>query len=937
MKKNKKTNIKGLNVEKIKKVKDTVKEKVKDKTEKIKRKKKKVTGHKVLIVILALAIVGITSVLAGAIYIIVSAPDFDTDKLYNKEATVLLDKNGTEYARLGKENRDLVTYDDLPQVLVDAIVATEDSRFFQHQGFDIARFIVASLQQVRGQSGAGGASTLTMQVVKNAYSNKKTAGLGGIIRKFTDIYMAIFKLEKQYTKEEIIEFYVNSQFMGNGIYGVEQASQKYFGKSVNDLTLGEAAIIAGIFNAPSSYNPFSNIELCTSRRNRVLDLMFLHGYITEEQRDDAKAISVESLIVEKKAREVNKYQSFIDTMINDVIEDTGLDPATTPMLIQTTLDPNVQDILNALNKGELGYKFVNDVIQVAIVVTDVNDGSITAVDGRRNQTGERQLNLATDKKITFQPGSTAKPIFAYGPLIEYNNASTGTYFWDDPYAYSNGTVFYDSDRGYQGMQTMRTALSNSRNIPAVQALQQVDKEKIAEFVHALGIDYGKELYESYAIGGGFTTNPLRMAAAYGAFARGGYYIEPYSYSKITFKDTNEVMENKPKREKVMSEETAYMINSMLVTAQKQGVGGNFAISGTDVGAKTGTSTYDSATLKKYNVPLSTSADNWNITYSPDYVISLWYGYEYLSHDYYTDPIKADTARKRIMAAIAKKIYKQNSKFDKPSSIIELEVEKYSVPLQLPSEFTPADMRITELFRSGTEPTDVSTRYSRLENPTNGKGTVSGNSINLTWDAIETPEAIDTNKLQTYFDENYKTFAKKYYEQRISYNNSYIGSLGYNVYLESNGQLQLLGYTSNTSYTYNAASLSGTYKFVVKSAYSIFKNNMSTGLTISVATNGSPSPSPSATVGSVALNGNATDTAKLITQAATYKDPGVTVKDKNGNDITSTIKSSNKLTVTIKDSSNNTINNIMLNKAGTYTITYKVEGYDQVLTRTVIVK
>ena len=933
MKKNKESKLKGISIEKVKEVKDKAKDKIKNTTNKLKEKKKKVTGHKVLIVILSLAIVFVSAILIGAVYIIISAPEFDTNKLYNKEASVLLDKNGNEFARLGVEDRDLVSYDDLPQVLVDAIVATEDSRFFQHQGFDIARFIKASIQQVLGKSGAGGASTLTMQVVKNTYSDKSVT----LTRKFTDIYMSIFKLEKQYTKEEIMEFYVNSQFMGNNIYGVEQASQKYFGKSVKDLTLSEAAVIAGIFNAPTAYNPFQNIDLCTSRRNRVLDLMYLHGYINEEQRDDAKAISVESLIVEKTGKGLNKYQSFIDTLINQIVDETGLDPATTPMTINTTLDPDVQDVLNALNNQELGYKFINDVVQVAIVVTDTKDGSITAVDGRRNQTGERQLNLATSKSITFQPGSTAKPIFAYGPLIEYNNASTGTYFWDDEYTYSNGTVFFDSDRQFQGMQTMRTALANSRNIPAVQALQQVDKEKIAEFVHALGIDYGKELYESYAIGGGFTTNPLAMAGAYGAFARGGYYIEPYSYTKITFKDTNEVTEHKPKRVKVMSEETAYMINSMLTTAQSQGVGGNFSISGTDVGAKTGTSTYDSATLKKYNVPLSTSADNWNITYSPDYVISLWYGYERLSHEFYTDPIKADSARKRIMAAIAKKIYKKNSRFDKPSSIVEMEVEKYSVPLQLPSEFTPADMRIKELFRSGTEPTEVSTRYSRLDNPTNGKGTISGNSINLSWEGIKTPAAIDTNELQNYFNENYKSqnvsFANKYYQQRISYNNSNIGTLGYNVYLDNNGQLQLLGYTSNTSYTYNTSVLSGNYKFVIKSAYSIFKSNASTGLEIKVSTGGSSTPdTPSTKIGSIELKGNTTVTEKVVSYAATYNDPGITVKDASGKEITNY-----NLTKIYKDSSNNTINNIMLNKVGTYTITYKVDGYANTLTRTVIVK
>ena len=477
---------------------------------------------------------------------------------------------------------------------------------------------------------------------------------------------------------------------------------------------------------------------------------------------------------------------------------------------------------------------------------------------------------------------------------------------------------------------MRTALANSRNIPAVQAMQQVDKEKVAEFVHALGIDYGDELYESYAIGGGFSVNPLQMAAAYGAFARGGYYIEPYSYTKITFKDTNEVLEQKPKREKVMSEETAYMINSMLVTAQEQKVGGDFTISGSDIAAKTGTSTYDSATLKKYNVPLSTSADNWDITYSPDYVISLWYGYEYLSHDYYTDPIKANTARRKIMSAIAKKIYKTNSKFTKPSNVVSLEVEKESVPLSLPSDSTPSDMRMTELFRSGTEPTETSTRYSQLENPTNGSGKITGNSINLSWDGIITPSAIDTSALQNYFNEYYKTFAQTYYEKRIAYNNSYIGTLGYNIYLEKDGNQTLLGFTNNTSYTYNASSLSGTYKFIIKSAYSIFKSNMSSGLTITVTSSNSDSSSESFTVGSIVVsNPNMTKSVASSSNAgagAYFSVSPITVKDTKGNDVTSKVNVSITVTKdnqTYKTCSSIASCNIDQSIAATYKVTYKV--------------
>ena len=429
-----------------------------------KKFKKKTTGHKILIIVLFLAVILMAMILCFTIYIIATAPDFETDLLYNKESSVLLSNDGSEYARLGSENRELVSYDELPQVLVDAVVATEDSRFFQHNGFDIARFLKASFGQIAGNSGAGGASTLTMQVVKNTYTSSNNKGFAGIIRKFTDIYMSVFKVEKKYTKEEIIEFYVNAPWLGSGSWGVEQASQLYFGKSIKDLSLPEAALIAGIFNNPVTLNPFTDIDASTKRRNTVLDLMYKHGYITEEQLDDAKAISVESLIVENKGKTLNKYQSFVDAVVDEVISDTGMNPYEVPMEIQTTMDTSAQDTLNSLNNGDL-YKFRNDVIQVGVAVTDVNNGAVLAVDGGRNQTSERSFNRAT--QMSRQPGSTAKPIFDYGPLIEYNNASTGTYFFDDEMTYSNGTSVSDADRKYQGQETMRTALSNSRNMPQI--------------------------------------------------------------------------------------------------------------------------------------------------------------------------------------------------------------------------------------------------------------------------------------------------------------------------------------------------------------------------------------------------------------------------------------------------------------------------------------
>lgn len=829
------------------------------------KKKKKGSGkilNAILSLIMLLCIAAMICIIAFGGYIVLSAPAFETDKLYSKEASIFYDKNGNEFARVGAEQRDLVYYDDLPQVLVDAIVATEDARYFQHNGFDVVRFVKAALGQAVGQDGAGGASTLTMQVAKNTFSVSEdgtiaSSGFKGIVRKFTDIYISIFLIEKNYTKEEIMEFYVNSPFLGQQTYGVEQASQKYFGKSVRDLSLAEASLLAGIFNAPSSYNPFFSTELAEQRRSIVLNLMVRHEYITEEQAADAKAISVESLIAEPKAAELNKYQQFIDIVCQDIWEQFEMDPYIVPMEIYTTMDPSLQDVMIKLNNGELGYKWKRykatdnkDIIQFGGIVTDVHDGSIAAVNGGRHQTTQKARSRATDMKT--QPGSTAKPIFAYGPYLEYNNGNTGTLFFDNKMRYSNGQELTNADKKYYGPMTMRQALAQSRNIPAVQAFQAVNKTKISEFVNNLGIDYCKydskgnpkdcNLYESYAIGGGLAVSPEDMAAAYGAFARGGYYIRPYSYTKIIFRETDETYENKYEKVQAMSPETAYMITDMLVTATKQGVGGKINVSGSEIASKTGTSTHS-----KKGVPDGASQDNWVITYSPDYVISFWYGTDYLTPTEYTMAIAAARERKIISALLANKIYKKNSKFKKPSGIISAKYEKETFPPQLPSDHTPSNLISTELFKKGTEPSEISDRFSQLQNPTNGSVEVSNSQINLSWNEISTPNAISTSYLQGYFSENYGKFASTYLNKRTKYNNSNIGTLGYQVYLQTDSGLQSLGFTTNPYYVYNATT-PGTYTFVIKSSYSIFKANASSGITLTAdVTSGSipstPVPNP----------------------------------------------------------------------------------------------
>lgn len=838
---------------------------------KVKSKKAK---NAFLSILMIFGIVLATCTLAFGLYIIFTAPDFDATKLYNKEATVLYDRKGQEITRYGKENRVKVTYNDLPQVFVDALVATEDSRFFQHNGFDAARFLKASIGQAAGNSSAGGASTLTMQLVKNTYTSNEASGIKGLIRKFTDIYMSIFKIEKKYTKEEILEFYVNSQEFGIGgtnygsINGVEQASQYYFGKGIADLTLAESSLLVGLFNNPYLYNPYKNPEGCTNRRSVVLGLMVKHGYITEEQKIEAEKITVQSLLKAKDLNtKQNPYQAFIDYVIDEVKEKTGVNPFIVPMAIYTTLDMDMQNVVNDVQNGN-GYKFRDDKDDVGIAIANVEDGSLLAMSGGRNYVPQG-INRAD---IRRQPGSTAKPIFDYGPIIEYNNVSTVHPFFDEPYSYTTGGSINNYDSKYWGLSNMHDVLVDSRNVPAVQAFQQVDKSKIAEFVHNLGIDYGENLYESAAIGGFTGISPIESAAAFSAFARGGYYIEPYAYTKIVYLENEKTEEYKPTKKRVMSEETAYMINSILVDTARAGGGGNLRTSGTEIAVKTGTTNITDKDADALGIRRSVGAtpDHWNVSYTTDYCVSLWYGYDPISKDHYLTSQSGTIGRKRIMEAIANKIYLPNKTFSKPDGVISVELEKETFPYQLPSEFTPSDLRIKGYYKKGTEPTEVSKRFSQLENPTNIRSEVKDNKVTISWDPIKTPDAINTSSLTEYFNANYSQWATKYYNLRINYNNSRIGTNGYQVYLQnSNGSLTSLGFTNNNYYSYTPSGSGTEYTFVVKSAYSIFKSNMSSGVSVKAKVSGNSGNTNDLTL---ALNGNSAVCVKVGEKFVDLKTP-----------------------------------------------------------------
>ena len=340
-----------------------------------------------------------------------------------------------------------------------------------------------------------------MQVIKNSFTSTEASGIKGLIRKFTDIYLAVFKLEKNYSKEEIIEFYVNNHFLGGNIYGVQEASREYFGKDVTDLNLTEAATLAGMFKSPNLYRPNVNPKNATARRNTVLHLMKLHGYITEKEYKQAKAIPIETLTTEESVATTSDYQAYIDTVIDEVKQKYKVNAYTTPLLIYTNMDRSKQDGVNKVMNGET-YSWINDKVQSGVSVLDSSTGKILAIGGGRSKSGANTFNYAT--QIKRQPGSSAKPLFDYGPGIEYNNWST--YGWQDgddnykmfddaPYSYSNGRSISNWDNGYYGTISLRKALATSRNIPALKAFQKVDNSKIIDFVTGLGINLKYQMVE----------------------------------------------------------------------------------------------------------------------------------------------------------------------------------------------------------------------------------------------------------------------------------------------------------------------------------------------------------------------------------------------------------------------------------------------------------
>lgn len=907
-------------------------------------KKKSNIWKKILIICLFLAIFAIIAFGLFCAYIVLTTETFNPNKLTSRESSIIYDKEGNEiYTLSNNQNDDVekrikITYDDLPQVLIDALIATEDSRFFQHKGVDLARFLKASILQVLGRD-AGGASTLTMQVSKNSFTNTTSTGIKGIIRKFRDIYISVFQIEKKYTKEEIIEFYFNNNLLGGINFGVEQASEYYFGKSASELTLAEASLLVGMYQSPNAYNPYNHPEAATKRRKTVLKLMVRHGYITEEEAAIANAIPVESLVVRDSENQSSTipYQGYINMVIEEAQKITGKDPNTTPMKIYTTLNTNMQQTIDDIMSGKI-YTWDTEKVQSGIAIVDVNTGEIVAVGAGRNK-GPRDYNLATTARR--MPGSTAKPLFDYGPAIEYENYSTYTLFNDEPWTYSNGVSVGNWDGKYKGLMTMKYALSVSRNIPALKTFQQLKNKDILNFVTNLGIKPEIEngsIHEAHAIGGFTGVTPLELATAYASFSNGGYHIQSHSIKKIEYIETKEIKEFKYKKTRVMADSTAYLITNMLEYAVNYQFNGGAKVSGMAVAAKTGTTNYSDADIKRLGLSKTAIPDLWTVAYTPEYSIAVWYGYEKADSENHLKNSN-NTPKDKIMKTVMTAIPKTGSKFNIPSSVVKSKVEMGTWPAQLPSDYTPSAFITEEWFVKGTEPTEVSERFAKLDDVKSleAKYSKTNNTIKLTWNHT-TPNILSSSYLTSYFNQNvFGNESAKYLQERLDYNAGTLGPLKYHIYLKDDNNLKEVASTTNKEYTYKISiNDTNTLTFVVKVEYEYFKSNASNGVTKEIKIDSSSITEEDSVV--MKLIG---DEIVNIKKGEIYKEPnpGISITEDNISiynicTINITVQTNNKT----KSVANSTEVSNYINEAevGTHYIKYtvKYDGKTYTKTRTI---
>lgn len=683
-----------------------------------KKRARKLNITRLVLLILLLITLAASGAVASLVYTSVAdMPAFNPNVVDNfAVSTDIYDEDDNFVARVGVENRKLVDIGDVPEVVKQAFLAIEDNRFYEHKGIDPYRILGAAWADIKSGSLKEGASTITQQLVRQTMpigTEKKFK------RKIQEVILAV-QMERHFTKDEILEKYLNCIYLGQGAYGIQAAAQTYFNKDVSQLTLEEAALLAGLPQAPSAYNPMKDPEAAKKRRNLVLDQMAKSGYITAAEAEEAKNKDI-VLNPGKVSANNYPYPYFIDYVIDILTDPNGkykLDEKEVyqgGLKVYTTLNPDIQKIVEQAISNDKFFpppmKAGDQIVKAngAAVVYDPHSGYVKALVGGRDYV-KRGWNRATQERR--RPGSTFKPIIAYGPAIEFLSKSPASVYDDVPTTFGNGYTPSNYGGKYLGLITVRKALINSQNIVAVKLLQEVSINNAVELASKLGFekDQIKEAGLAAALGGlnkGVT--PLQMAAAYGAFANNGIYTEPIVIRRVEKSDGTVLFENTPEKYRAMQPTTAFLITDMLKDVVRYGTGANAYIPGLPMAGKTGTA--DNMHHK--------TADIWFAGYTPDLVCVTWVGSEnqnvQLNHGKYG--AYGGTYTAFIWKDIMSKIYKnQSPKHSFPSGyslgLVKATVDSKSG--KLPGPHTPDEHKVTDWFIPGSVPTEVDDTHVLME-------------------------------------------------------------------------------------------------------------------------------------------------------------------------------------------------------------------------------
>ena len=621
--------------------------------------------------------------------------DFDVYRITGCDRTsIIYDGQSDVVTRLhGVQDRTWVSISELQPSTVYAFISAEDARFFEHEGVDIIRIAGAIVADIKAGSYVQGASTISQQLIKLSHlTSEKT-----ISRKAEEAALA-YEMERQYSKEDILEMYLNYVYFGGGYYGIEAAAEGYFGVHASDLTLDQSAMLAGILKSPSGYAPHINYAASINRRNNILRLMRDYGYITDDEKKQASA--GRPTILHDKREEYSGY--YTDAVTKSAAALMGI---TVDELIRggysiySAMDSDIQHYCEEMFKN--GELFPAEDSEAAIVVLEPSTGMVVAMVGGRSYTGGISFNRATD--IRRQPGSVIKPVIAYAPAFEYLNYTAADMILDEETTFADYTPSNYGNK-YYGWVTVREAVTKSLNVPAVKTLSAVGVYRAKDFAKRCGIEFDDK-DDSLALAlGGFTygVSPLQIAGAYSCFASGGIYNTPTLIKKITDRNGLTVYEYRQDSRRVMSEANAYILTSMLKSVVTEGTGHRLNTLDIPIAGKTGT------------VGLANgNRDAWMAGYTPEYTAVVWQGYDSDRLGLLPSSATGGTYPALMLYELFNHIYPdgRSGDFEKPESVKQYSIDAKTLKKQhkavLANAMTPQSSRVTEYFTEETAPEDVS--------------------------------------------------------------------------------------------------------------------------------------------------------------------------------------------------------------------------------------